>query len=116
MSSALQVPGVYFEPNPRVPEPPFVRTDVAGFIGFETRVRDGTMPSGLVGSPPSGHSFQVDIAEFRLELEGFRLDVPGVRDFPLSQSASSTLLGDGTSIVFALAAAGAGIRLMVARG
>jgi hypothetical protein len=30
-----RVPEVYFEPQPRAPEGPAVRTDVAGFIGFE---------------------------------------------------------------------------------
>jgi hypothetical protein len=34
-------PGVHFEPQPRQPEAPFVRTDVAGFIGFEPRIGHG---------------------------------------------------------------------------
>jgi hypothetical protein len=117
MSSVLTVPGVYFEPKPREPELPFVRTDVAGLIGFEPRVRDGTTPSRLTGGPPPvGHEFQIDIAGFTLEDEDFRLEIPAQTDFTLSADAGSTLLASGQSVVFGLAAVQAGVRLLAVQG
>ena len=117
MSSALTVPGVYFEPEPRNPGLPFVRTDVAGFIGFEPRVRDGTTPSQLTGGPPPvGHSFQVDVAAFTIVVEDFTLDIPAQTDFTLSANPASTLLADGNSVVFGLAGVQAGLLLMAVQG
>jgi hypothetical protein len=49
MANPYRVPGVYYEPQPRQDELPFVRTDVVGFIGFEPRVRGSTLPSRLLG-------------------------------------------------------------------
>src|SRR5689334_8055183 len=40
-----RVPGVYFEPQPRAPAPPFVRTDVAGFVGFRPPATPVATPS-----------------------------------------------------------------------
>ncbi len=117
MSSALTVPGVYFEPKPREPELPFVRTDVAGFIGFEPRVRDGTTASQLTGSPvPLGHAFQIDIAAFTIEVDEFRLDIPARTDYLLSENPASTLLVGGQSVVFGLAGVQVGVRLLAVQG
>lgn len=117
MGSVLTVPGVYFEPKPREPELPFVRTDVAGFIGFEPRVRDGTTPSQFTGgTPPVGHRFQVDVAGFTIDVQDFRLEVAARTDFTLSENPASTLLAAGRSVVFGLAAAQAGIRLLAVPG
>jgi hypothetical protein len=113
-----RVPGVYFEPQPRTPEPFVVRTDVAGFIGFEPRFRDGTTASRLLGSPPLGHAFRLDVAGFQLVLGGVRARVPAVTDFVLSEDPASIPLTDGDSIVYALAVAekGGAFRLAVAKG
>jgi hypothetical protein len=120
------VPGVYFEPKPRFEPPPAVRTDVAGFIGFETRVRDGSTPSALAGTPvPSGHGFRVDVPAFEVAIPPFeataeenriRVNVPPATDFVLSQSNATPLLNDGESVVFALAVAAPGIRLLTVAG
>ena len=119
MALTHQVPGVYFEPRPRTPPPPVVRTDVAGFIGFEPRVRDGSTPSQLTGGPPpTAHSFQVDVAEFELTINGSPEKVAGVTDLVLSSDPAATLVNDGQSVVFAIAAAKADqeISLIVTAG
>jgi hypothetical protein len=106
MALQYQVPGVYYEPQPVRPETIPVRTDVAGFIGFEPRVRDGTTESALLGAPtPSGHSFQVNVTGFQLFLGGLRAQVPTTSNFILSQSNATIPLADGESIVYALVAA-----------
>src|SRR5687767_2960640 len=106
MPSGYQVPGVYFEPRPRAPAAPAVRTDVAGFIGFEPRVRDGTSPSRLIGRPvPTGHSFRVDVATFRLDSGPVRGVVPGREDLLLSADPATIPLADGEVLVYALATA-----------
>ena len=114
-----RVPEVYVEPQPRAPAGPAGRTDVAGFIGFEPRVRDGTTTSCLTGgSPPTGHDFNVDVAGFRLVLGGRPVTVPPTRDFDLSSDPVSVPLTDGQSIGYALAAVerGGAARLVVASG
>ncbi len=119
MPVTYRVPGVYHEPRPRVPPAPTARTDVAGFIGFEPRVRDGTTPSRLTGGPPAtGHAFRVDVAGFEIELAGAREQVPARVDLVLSENPAATLLAHGQSVVFALAAArGAdGVALVVTAG
>ncbi len=119
MPVTYRVPGVYHEPRPRVPPAPAVRTDVAGFIGFEPRVRDGTTPSRLTGGPPAtGHAFRVDVAGFEIELAGAREQVPATVDLVLSEDPASTLLADAQSVVFALAAArdAGGVVLVVTAG
>lgn len=126
MSTILSVPGVYFEPKPRVEPPPSVRTDVAGFIGFETRVRDGSTPSAFTGTPvPAGHGFRIDVPAFEVAMPPFeaageekriRVNVPPATDFVLSENGASPLLTDGDSVVFALAVAAPGIRLMSVAG
>jgi hypothetical protein len=116
MSSALTVPGIFFEPKPREPELPFVRTDVAGFIGFEPRVRDGTTESQFTGDPPVGHRFQVDVAAFTIEVDDFRLDVQAQTDYVLSENPASTLLASGQNVVFGLAGVQSGVRLLAVSG
>ncbi len=119
MPVTYRVPGVYHEPRPRVAPPAAVRTDVAGFIGFESRVRDGTTPSRLTGGPPAtGHAFRVDVAGFEIELAGAREEVPATTDLVLSENPAATLVADAQSVVFALAAAreAAGITLVVTAG
>src|SRR6185436_19492861 len=103
MAALYHVPGVYYEPQPRAPETPVVRTDVAGFIGFDPRVRNGTTPSTLLGSPAAGHAFRVDVSGFQLVLGEVRGAVPATRDFVLSESPVPPLpMADGESLVYAL--------------
>jgi hypothetical protein len=107
MASSYAVPGVYYEPRPRSEPRPLPRTDVAGFIGFEPRVRDGTTPTQLTGSAPTGHAFQVDVISFLLPPEllgGVRLTVPAVQNFVLSKDDASIPIPAGGSIKYALAA------------
>src|ERR1051326_1698706 len=115
-ASAYHVPGVYFEPQRRAAETPIVRTDVGGFIGFDPRVRNGSTPSTLVGSPANGHDFRVDVAAFQIPLETVRRlrvlpetvkVVPGATDFVLSRGTSPATIpiADGQSIVYGLAVA-----------
>jgi len=108
MTTSYAVPGVYYEPRPRAEPRPLPRTDVAGFIGFETRIIDGTTPTQLIGSPPLGHAFHVDIISFLLPpelLNGARITVPAATDLVLSESATSVPIVAGGSILYALAAA-----------
>ena len=110
-------PGVYFEPRPRAPETAAVRTDVAGFIGFEPRVRDGTTPSTLVGNPPAGHAFRVDVAAFQLVVGSVRGMVPATRDcrpVGVTRRRSRSLAGE--SITYALVVRGASGRLHAGSG
>ena len=94
---------------PRAPSPyaeePAVRTDVVGFIGFDPRVRNGSTASALIGSPPSGHEFRVDIAGFQIEVEAVRYVVPAQRDFVLSRGSTPAAIpiASGQSIVYGLA-------------
>src|SRR5439155_957798 len=96
---------VYFQPQPRTPEPFVVRTDVAGFVGFEGRVRDGSTASRLLGTPPVGHAFLVDVASFQLVLGAVRARVPAMTDLPLSSDPASVPITAGQSIAYAIAAA-----------
>jgi hypothetical protein len=109
LTPTYRVPGVYSAPQPRtVPVLP-IRTDVAGFIGFEPRVRDSSPASGLTGGPPpTGHGFFVDVSEFQLHQHGLRAAVPATTRLALSQSPSSIPIADGESIVYALAAGAKG--------
>jgi hypothetical protein len=102
------VPGVYYEPRPRALPRPLPRTDVVGFIGFEPRVLDGTTPTQLVGTPPTGHAFQVDVVGFQLQpaqLGGVRAMVPATRDLVLSRSDTAPPpMAKGGSIKYAVVA------------
>ena len=108
---AYHVPGVYFEPQPRAAEPSLVRTDVAGFIGFEPRVRNGTTPSVAA----AGHAFRVDVAGFqhlaRAEQgmepppDDFPFAILPQRDYLLSEAPGSSPIVSGESIVYALVVA-----------
>ncbi len=101
------VPGIYYEPRPRAAPRPFARTDVVGFIGFETRVRDGSEPSQLIGFPPIGHAFQVDITVFQLPqrlMGGARVTVPAATNFVLSADPGSIPIVSSGSIKYALVA------------
>jgi hypothetical protein len=107
MTSSYAVPGVYYEPRPRAAPRPVVRTDVVGFIGFEPRVLDGTTPTQLIGDPPVGHAFQVDVISFQLppaQLGGVRATVPAVTGLVLSQNPASIPIAAGGSITYAIAA------------
>jgi hypothetical protein len=82
-----------------------LRTDVAGFIGFEPRVRDSVPASGLTGTPPVGHAFFVDVSALQLNLGGQKVSVPATPRLLLSQDPASLLLDDGQSIVYAVVVA-----------
>lgn len=107
MASRYAVPGVYYEPRPRAEPRPLARTDVVGFVGFEPRIRDGTTPTQLTGTPPAGHAFRIDVAAFRLPpelLDGVRATVPAATDLVLSQDQAAIPIAPGGSIAYALAA------------
>jgi hypothetical protein len=106
MSFGLSVPGVYYTPVPRAPAV-FVRTDVAGFVGFDPRVRDGSTPSQLLGLPPVGHSFQVDVAGIQVVIAGRRFTLPATTDFTLSHDETTIPMPSGHSIVYTLVATAA---------
>src|SRR5262245_29930533 len=99
------VPGVYYAPRTRAPEPAIVRTDVVGFIGFDPRIRNGTTPSAVTLLPPS-HAFRVDVAGFQVEVDDHgargRYVIPATRDFELS-AGPGVVITPGQSIVYGLA-------------
>jgi uncharacterized protein len=118
-ASAYRVPGVYQAARPRTPSAVPLRTDVAGFIGFEPRVRDSVPASALTGgSPPVGHAFYVDVNAIQLNVHGQRLGVPATPRLPLSQHPASIPVTDGQSIVYAVVAAArlAQVTLIVVAG
>ena len=118
-ASSYRVPGVYEAPRPRTATFAPLRTDVAGFIGFEPRVRDAVPPSGLTGgSPPAGHAFFVDLSRFQLNFSGQRLTVPATARLLLSEDPKSIPVSDGESIVYAVVAASklASVSLIVVPG
>src|ERR1700757_349349 len=103
MTSTYSVPGVYYEPRPRAEPRALPRTDVVGFIGFEPRVVDGTTPTRLLGDPPVGHAFRVDVISFQLPPEffgGARITAPAVEDLVLSTNAASIPIAAGGSIKY----------------
>lgn len=105
---AYSIPGVYYEPRPRAEPRPLARTDVVGFVGFEPRVSDGTTPTRLLGDPPAGHAFRVDVIGFQLPqglLGTTRASVPAARDLVLSMAENSIPMVPGGSIKYALVAA-----------
>jgi phage tail sheath protein FI len=121
MATTYSVPGVYYEPRPRVLPRALARTDVVGFVGFEPRIRDGTTPCQLVVGPPSGYKFQVDLIGFQLPLGllgAGRPTVPAVSDFPLSQGTGAPPMAPGGSIKYALAAVlgGGKVQLLAVAG
>jgi hypothetical protein len=108
-AAQYHVPGVYYEPQPRVVEAALVRTDVVGFIGFDPRVTNGTTPSTLTWlplfpppAPPSGHAFRVDVASFQIMVGSVRGTVPFSRDFILSENSAALPIASGQSIIYAL--------------
>jgi hypothetical protein len=104
-TSSYRVPGVYSAPRPRAPTTLPIRTDVAGFIGFEPRVRDATPPSGLTGGPPPvGHAFFVNVSTFQLHTHGIRATVPAAPSLLLSENPTTIPIADGQSIVYSIAA------------
>src|SRR5450759_3544946 len=120
MALPYRVPGVYYEPRPRAPDEPAVRTDIVGFIGFEPRVRDGTTASTLTWAPafpppapPVGYSFQVDVAGFQLVLNAVPGRVSQTKDLDLDHGTLPAPIPilDKQRIVYALAAAGKGHNL-----
>jgi hypothetical protein len=122
MAKRYSVPGVYYEPRPRVRPRPLARTDVVGFIGFEPRVQEGTTPTQLLGNPLAGHAFRVDVVGFQLAPEllgGTRATVPPAVDLVLSQDIATIPIAPGGSIKYALAAVladGGQVELLVVAG
>ena len=103
-AASYRVPGVYQAPVPRVPNVLPARTDVAGFIGFEPRVRDSVPPSQLLaGATSIGHSFFVAINGFRIRRGLLRTTVQATPRLLLSQDPATTPVLDGQSIVYAIA-------------
>jgi uncharacterized protein len=113
-----RVPGVYYEPQPRTPAPPAVRTDVAGFIGFEPRLRETPAGSRLIGVPaPTAHDFNVLVGGFQLVVGGVRGQVPA-GPLTLSSGPGEGPIPDGQSMTYAVAAAqdGTAFALVTAAG
>jgi hypothetical protein len=104
LPSSYRTPGVYGATQPRAPTTAPLRTDVAGFIGFEPRVRDSTPPSGLTGGA-AGHAFFVDVSALQVTINGRRISVPATPRFLLSENAASVPVADGQSIVYAVVVA-----------
>jgi uncharacterized protein len=103
-AASYRVPGVYQAPMPRAPDVLPARTDVAGFIGFEPRVRDSVPPSQLLGgASPTGHSFFVDVNGFTIRRGLLRTTVPATPRLLLSQGPATMPVLDGQSIVYAIA-------------
>ena len=102
MANLPTVPGVYFEPRPRQPGAPFVRTDVVGFIGFESRIRNGSQASRIIDlSTPKGHIFNVDIAHINIDVGRTRAELPNITNLVLSSDPINIPIADGESIVYA---------------
>jgi hypothetical protein len=114
------VPGVYFEPRPRKPEVQLVRTDVVGFIGFESRIRNASDASRILNpAVPQGHRFAIDVTEFNVDVGQSRAKVPAIDNLILSHDAVSIPINDNQSIVYSVNAVqtGSGIaRLVIATG
>lgn len=98
MALALTVPGVYFDQRPRVADTPLVRTDIAGFIGFESRVREAPDPGGAI---------RVEVASLQLLVGGRTGRVRG-QVLELAANAAAIPLAPGQSVVFAVVAFGSG--------
>ena len=98
MATAFTVPGVYFDRRPRKAEAALVRTDIAGFIGFEPRVREVLDPAGAI---------RIAVSAMRLVVGG----IPGgvsAGERTLAANAAAIPLVSGQSVVFALVAVRAG--------
>ena len=98
MALALPVPGVYFDQRPRTAEAPLVRTDIAGFIGFESRVREAPDPGGAI---------RVEVASVQLVVGGRPGRVEG-QVVELAASPAAIPLASGECVVFAIVASGSG--------
>ena len=107
MNARYAVPGVYYEPRPRAQPRPLARTDVVGFVGFESRVQDAALtPSRLEDSPPVGHAFCVDVLGFQLSeglLGAGRTSILPAAGLVLSKSAVAIPMVAGGSITYTLA-------------
>jgi uncharacterized protein len=100
------VPGVYPAARPRRAAPGLPRTDVCGFVGFEPRVRDAG--SALLGAPPVGHRFAVDVVAFQVRVGEARVQVPATAGLVLSASDEGVPVADGGTVAYAVVAEVAG--------
>jgi hypothetical protein len=104
--SAWRVPGVYGATQPRLPTVLPLRTDVAGFIGFDPRVRDSVPPSEMTGSPqPTGHRFAVDVNALQVNVLDQRVSVPAAPRLMLSENPASIPIANGESIIYTIVVA-----------
>jgi hypothetical protein len=107
MAVAYEVPGVYYEPRPRVPEPVVVRTDIAGFIGFEPRVRDGGSTLTGPSAAPVGHVFRVAVNRFQLVVDDSgTAAVVLPQTVTLSENAAAIPIAAGQSASYTIVASG----------
>ena len=102
MSITLGLPDVYVQPRPRVPAPRRVRSDVAGLVGFEPRIRPAE--ASLATAPPS-HRVSVALApiQLRIDEQRVRLAVPASAELALSEGAVAPV-GPSQAIVYAIVA------------
>lgn len=119
MAPLLQTPGVYEQTPAPDPAAPLPRTDVAGFVGFERRLRDSaTRPTTLLGTPAVGHRFAVDVSHLRVTLDGRQVDIPRTDDFVVSQHDHEIPIAPGGSLAYLLVAIAnpSGVRVAAMRG
>lgn len=99
----LGTPGVFVQPRPRPTGSPALRTDVAGFIGFEPRCR----PRAAVVAPAdASHRFAVDLSAFQVRIRGRKTRVPGAdpaQGLTLS-SGPGCPIADGQGLAYAVVA------------
>lgn len=103
MASLPTVPGVYFAPRPRKPEVLLARTDVVGFIGFESRLRNASEASRILDPViPQGHRFAIDMAEFNVDVGQSRAKLPAINNLVLSEDGLFIPVANNQSIVYSI--------------
>lgn len=102
MPTTLSIPRVYGRRRVRPRRPRRVRTDVAGLIGFEARLRP--LAVELTG-PPDRHRVAVRVARVQIDIDGRRavLDSDDGAALILSQGAGHPV-GPGQARAYAIAA------------
>ncbi len=101
--ASLRVPGVYGMRRNRAQRTPIVRTDIAGFIGFDTRIR--AVSATLSPSPTTGpgHRFLISIAACRLGEGADTVAAPAFDIFELADDNTAVPMAIGQAIRYTLA-------------
>ena len=101
-ADALRVPGAYGTRRPRIAREPLARTDVAGFVGFERRVRRASANLAPDRQAGPGHDFRVAVSACRVPVGDGEVRVAGDTQFELSADLASVPMGIGEAVRFAL--------------